>query len=686
MKANTIIEYIGTGLMLLTVMFGSAGALSAESEVPYRSYVYDTWNQPVETSPGYTPSTLLTGGGLGVGPLKNPADIFISDDGALYILDSGNSRVVVVNPGRTGAKVLLPMDSEGNAITFEEASGIFVCKDGRIHIADKKKQAVFLFDSSLKEIGRLEVPESDILPDDFFYQPIRVVEDSGGIIYVLSSGCYSGALQFDTDFRFMGFYGSEKVTLTSQIFTNYIWKKILTKEQIAGMIRSVPVEFISFDVDSQDFIYTIRRGNDVTTGQVRKLNAMGENIIPSRLFGDTGNLLKLNDICVDADGFITILDQGKCRLYQYDQESNLLYTFGTQGRQLGCFRTPAAVDTFGGSIYVLDSSTASVTVFEPTAFAQDTRKALLLYYDGKYEQAMEPWQAVLKNDNNYQLANLGLGKAYEGLEDYQKAMYYYKKGNDRKLYSSAFIKYRTITIRNQFPVFLLALVLLLLCPVLYSAWRKKRKIKTVYDIRFTRNRLPLYCALHPFIGYSELKSGKNGSLFLANGILAVFFLVTIIVRQMTGFIFNQIRTDRFDIVAQIFSTVGLFAAFVLCNWLVTTIYEGKGSLKEIWIFCSYVLIPFTVLSLFSVLFSNLLGDDEMMFMQIFRFILYGFSGLSLVIALKEVHMYSLKKTIATILLTVAGMMIVLIVCAIGYSIFTQIISFVGTLATEITIR
>ncbi len=685
-KKNRYASYLKVTFIALITSVVVCMPVKASVTVPYRSYVYDSWQQPKETAAGYIPEKLITGGDIGTDDFKEPTDLFISENGIIYVIDAGNDRLVRYDAINGRTEILKATAADGSVFSLSKAAGIFVTEDERILIADPVSQSVVIFDNTLKEIRRLDVPKSDILPEGYFYQPVKVIEDSGGIVYVLSQGSISGAMQFDIDGSFMGFFGSEKVTLTAQLLTNYFWKKILTKEQAGGMARAVPVEFISFDIDSNDFIYTIRRGNDVSTGQVRKLNAMGENIIPDRLFGDTGSQQILNDICTDTEGFITILDQGKCRLYQYDQESNLMYTFASKGEQLGCFTTPVAVDSLGSRIYVLDSSTGSITVFKPADFGDSIRKALLLYYDGNYEQAMLPWLNVLKSDHDYRLANIGLGKANEGLGDNQKAMYYYRKADNRSLYSSAFMKYRSEAIRNNFPLFMLLLIVLVMIPVLSGVLKKKRKRKTEYDVKFTRRNMPVYCAMHPFIGYSEMKYARSGSVPIALIILALFFTSTILARQLTGFIFNYARTDRFDILVHFVSTIGIFIMFVLTNWLVTTIAEGKGKFKEIFVFCSYVLLPYTILTLAGVVFSNILGIEETMFMRIFQFVIYAIALIHLVIALMEVHMYSLKKTILTLLLTGAGILVIVLFSAIVYSIITQIISFTGTLVTELTLR
>ena len=118
----------------------------------------------------------------------------------------------------------------------------------------------------------------------------------------------------------------------------------------------------------------------------------------------------------------------------------------------------------------------------------------------------------------------------------------------------------------------------------------------------------------------------------------------------------------------------------------TTIMDGKDKLLEIWVFCAYVLLPYVILSAVAIVCSNLLTIDESAFYTAVQWIGYGWTALTLVIALREVHQYSLTKTIVTIVITFFGLMIVVVVVAIVYSVFSQLIGFITTLWSEIMMR
>lgn len=143
----------------------------------------------------------------------------------------------------------------------------------------KKAPAVYVADPQGRVTGTVGAPPADKVEEGFEYTPSKVVVDSAGILYILSANTYSGALQYGSDYQFIGFYGSERVEVTFDLLVQRIWKKLLSEKAASGIQRSVPTSFINFDIDAENFIYTIRGGTGLGSGQIRKLNPQGTNIL-----------------------------------------------------------------------------------------------------------------------------------------------------------------------------------------------------------------------------------------------------------------------------------------------------------------------------------------------------------------------------------------------------------------------
>ncbi len=688
-----------TALLLCLILVGSGVMVYAEDTS--HSYVYDSWDNAMSVSEPYEATTYLVGAETyGGTALKTPTDIYVLNDQEIYVLDAGNNRVVVLQADGTFVREVR-FTKEGQALTFQGAQGLFVTSDGTLYIADKAayddRGTVYVSNPQGVITGEIAAPPADKVEETFKYTPISVVVDTAGIIYVVSDGSENGALQYDEKYEYLGYFGAEQVTVTAEVLINELWKKLLSEEATAGLKRNVPTSIKKLDIDAKNFIFTLKSSEIGTgVGQVRKLNTLGTNIMFNSdkelaQFGDldtwfdsTNNLTvtsSLIDLVADDDGFVTVLDHTYKRLLQYDENSNLLYAFGGSGTRYGNYKTPVAIETCGDNLLVLDQDNGSVTVLAPTAFAQNVRTATVLYNEGLYTEAGPYWREVLKTDTYYELANVGLGAYYEAEGDRETAMRYYQIGNDKSSYSACFAELRDESVRANFPWILGGVVLLLLGAVILTKWSERRQINE-YNIQVSKWRYPLYCLIHPFKAYYELKVEKKGSVLLACISILLFFFSGVVKEQFTAFHFINGVKENFNIFLVMGTTIGLFLLFVLCNWSVSTLADGEGKLKEIFIFTAYALIPYTICTLVITGLTHMFALEEAAFIGVMWVVAYAWTAIHIFMSTREVHQYTSGKTVLLLGGSVLGIYLLLLLITIGYSLFAQLLTFISTLYSE----
>ncbi len=452
------------------------------AETTYKSYIYNVWGEAVPTPSAYVPRRFFIGNDFGVGTLNNPQDFVVDRiKNEIYIADSGNNRIIVLDLDYNPIRVIDKLNLNGNEDLLNNPTGLYVTADGRLFIADQNNSRIVVTDGAGNIQQIIGEPESDILTESFNFVPEKVAVDSYGMIYVQSYGMFQGLLLYNEDGSFSGYYGSNRVEVSLQLISDLFWRRFFTREQRDAMARYVPIEYSNVFVCSDDFKYVTVRHSQNSVDQIRKLNNQGINVLRfgshasdsdgSKSYGDADGIWigrervdsKFVDIHVDDEGFISILDATRGRIFQFDQESNLIAIFGGRGSQVGTFKGPVAIDKLGEKILVLDSEKGGLTEFVPTSFGHSIREAILLYNEGFYEEAVVPWQEVIKRSVNYELAYVGIGKALYSkgtVEGYKEAMRYFKLGNDREGYSDAFRKYSTEVIRDKFGLIVLGLVLL----------------------------------------------------------------------------------------------------------------------------------------------------------------------------------------------------------------------------------
>ncbi|EHB62282.1 MULTISPECIES: hypothetical protein [Paenibacillus] len=465
---------------LLTVLIPGTAAASA----PYESYNYNYWEEATPAPAPYLPVRSVTGTELGIGEFADPGDMHVSGSGHVYVLDSGNGRIVCLDDSWKVVRVIDSFIREGKEETFANPSGIFTDDKEQIYVADTDNQRIVVLSAEGKLIRVIEQPQSDVLPQGFQFIPLKVTVDQANRVFVVARGVYEGIMQFEEDGTFLGYVGTIKV---KRDYGDYFWRLISTDAQKAQMRLFIPTEFSNLDIDRKGFVYATNI--DVGSKEpIKRLNPSGEDVLKRfGYFPVAGDIYyrravgpsKFVDIKVLGDGMYSALDSTQGRIFTYDDTGNLLYVYGGIGNQLGVFKTPAAVEMLGEHQLVLDRGKGSIVVFEPTAFGQNVNQAVRHHYRGDDVEAQAYWERVLQLNANYDIAYIGIGKAKLMKGENKEALHYFEMGMDRKNYSVAFKRYRREVMKEHFGTFLSAATGAVLLYAVYRTvrHRNKRRVK-----------------------------------------------------------------------------------------------------------------------------------------------------------------------------------------------------------------
>lgn len=67
--------------------------------------------------------------------------------------------------------------ADGSTYSLDKPQGVFVDKNGSVYICDTGNQNVVECTMDGRMIALVPQPESDLLPDNFVYQPTKIVVD-----------------------------------------------------------------------------------------------------------------------------------------------------------------------------------------------------------------------------------------------------------------------------------------------------------------------------------------------------------------------------------------------------------------------------------------------------------------------------------------------------------------------------
>ena len=649
-------------VLFLTLIFMVMAALPVgASQATSYTYTLDDQDEMVRTQDAYLPDKTITDLGL-----SEPSDMVIDENNIAYIVDTGNQRIVVydLNTEKVVKEMKKGTINSDEFTGFETPKGIFRTNEGELYIADSGAKTVFRFTKDFEFVRRYDKPTAPIFADTN-YEPSKVAVDSGNNLYIVSEGVYAGIIQLANTGEFLGYFTSNKSVLTPQ---QMFLKLIYTKEQQkkSEILNTLPSTFSNVYVDRQGTAYStcMGKGNDL----LKKHSTNGTN-----MFGDVKTPSALTDVTTDENGIIYACDSHGY-VWVYTSQGEVIFEFGEQAEDTDISGLYSSLMTIAvdnkGNIWTADSEKGILQSFNPTEYATTIYRALDEYENGDYDDALTDWNYVLRLNQMSVLAHNGVAKAYYNDEEYDKAMEHFEIAGNRDGYSNAFWEVRNKAIQKGLGTFLIIVIVLILLKVVISFVDRDKKIrKAKRALGKKLKNTPVIgeigyafkCAKHPIDRYYDIRVHKNGSMIAATIIYIVFFGVYMLYQTQKGFIYQYTKVEDMDMGAVVVGFFAILILFIVCNFLVTSITDGDGTLKQVYMIPAYGVMPAMISMLVTIGMSYVLTYNESFILTTIMAIGVCWSIATIFEGLATVHDYDFKHTVLSLIITVVFMLIAAIV-------------------------
>lgn len=724
-------------IALLCLLVMVIGALPA-SAAAYKTYTYSIDSFSLPSPDAYTPEQVVDSLAIGLEVALNaPTDIEVDSAGNVYIADPNNNRIVVLDKYyqyKFEISTFINDQAVDDALTAPQ--GVFIWEgtqindDGtfinlkEIYVADTQNYRLVVFNENGEFLRQLEAPTSDVFEEGDAYTPIALAVDSAGRIYVVSSSAYQGIIALTADGEFAGYLGAQKVAYNA---FEMIWRQFMSDEQLATAEKNVSEGYNNIAIDDEGFIYITANQNteesvqaladsiasgDATYAPVKKLNTAGDDIMRRNgFFIPAGEINFVNavlstddrpagpstlvDVALGPEETWSVIDQKRSKIYTYDNNGELLFIFGDTGSQLGNLNNAVGIVYSGDKMLVLDSVTSSFTVYKCTEYGKLLLTAIKHNNELQYSKAVEDWENILQRNNNFDAAYIGLGQAYYRQGNWELAMQYFQDAYDVENYSTAFGMQRKDWISggpfNGAHILLIIAVVVGVILIYYFFFKyagKVNKAAATSGKKKTYKEELLYAThviFHPFDGFWDLKHEKRGSL---RGALTILLLAVVCFAYNAvgqSYIFNPMGGYG-SIFGQLSGMLVPLLLFVTANWCLTTLFDGEGSFKDIFIACCYSMTPIILIIPMSTLLTHVVTNNEVGFITLLNGVCYVWLFALMIFGVMVTHDYSLGKNLITIIGSIVCMAVIMFVLVLFTSLLGDMASFVNTLVEEITYR
>ncbi len=212
------------------------------------------------------------------------------------------------------------------------------------------------------------------------------------------------------------------------------------------------------------------------------------------------------------------------------------------------------------------------------------------------------------------------------------------------------------------------------------------KKKETYARYFKSFKFAFYCMTHPMDGYWDLTHEKRGSIAVANTILVLTLIARICSLQFTSFIFNQVYWPEVNIFLYIASIVFPLALWCIGNWSLTTLFDGKAKLPQIYMATCYCMLPYPLFQFPLIIFSNMVTVNEAEFYSTINIAVLVFCGLYIIVAMSQIHEYTMSKTLLFTIFSIFAMLVIVFILLLFFSMISQGVAYFISIAREILFR
>ena len=735
---------------IICVMFAllMVFALPASASAPYQTYTYSVHGTALYSPDAYTPVKKIDSAYMGISDdafvkehyptlkgealtkkllITNPSDLETDDEQNVYIADTDNNRIVVLDRYYK-VKFLIEnfINEQGVPDSLTAPQGVFITSDkivngevvpGRIFVCDTNANRIVTFDRDGNFLAVIPEPESELLSEDAVYRPIAVAVDQYDRMYVVSSSTSEGVIVMTDEGEFTGFIGAQKAAVS---LLEVIWRRFQTEEQRKKQEKITGSEFNNITINSDGFVYVTTSSIDEASVQssitsksksgdfapVKMLNAAGDEIMRRNGFYPPSGEVDMTkvsvmdqitgvstvvDVAVGPEATWSIVDTKRSKVFTYDYEGNLLFAFGDGGSQLGNinFEGLNAVTYQGDTMLLLDKKAQSFTVYQRTEYGDILIKALENQNNRQYDKAIDDWTEILKRNSNFDTAYIGIGNALYRSGDYEGAMDHYRSAYDTDNYSTAYKEIRKEWISKYIlliPVIVIVLILAWSKFMKYAGKVNKATATSGEKKTYVQELLYVFHLIfHPFDGFWDLKHEKRGSVRAGATILAITIIGFYYQAIGQGYIANPFASF-YTIFAAILSVVVPLMLWIIANWCLTTLFEGEGSFKDIFVATTYSLLPLPLLMIPATIATNFVLKEELGIVTLL--VTFGFiwAGILIFFGTMVTHDFSLGKNFITVLATILGMIVIMFVAILFSTLLTKLVSFVTNIVTELQYR
>lgn len=210
--------------------------------------------------------------------------------------------------------------------------------------------------------------------------------------------------------------------------------------------------------------------------------------------------------------------------------------------------------------------------------------------------------------------------------------------------------------------------------------------KETWTKYFDSLKFALYVMSHPLDGFWDLTHERRGTYAAANTILFLTVFVRLLKLRFTSFVFLTVYWEDLNIFLYIASILFPLALWVIGNWALTTLFDGKGRLGQVYMATCYGMAPYPLIQFPLMIFSNFVTTDEAEFYTVLSALTLVYCAIWIIVGMGQIHEFSGGKNLLFTVATLFAMLVMIFILMIFFSMISQGVAYFISLGKEMLFR
>ncbi len=215
---------------------------------------------------------------------------------------------------------------------------------------------------------------------------------------------------------------------------------------------------------------------------------------------------------------------------------------------------------------------------------------------------------------------------------------------------------------------------------------KKERKRQNFDRYLKSLKFGFFCMTHPIDGFWRLTHEKKGTIAGATTILIATILIRILKLRYTSFLFLTVYWEDINVFLYIASILFPLALWVVGNWALTTLFDGKGRLGDVYMGTCYGMLPYPVIQFPLMIVSNFVTIEEGQFYEVLSVISLILCAVLIVNGLAQIHAYSPGKNLLFTVASLFAMLVMIFILMIFFSMISQGVAYFISIGREMMFR